>query len=134
LAVEGIGLLLVAAISAALARKRPIVLTLALAVCVGAIGFSMAHWRTVRISAPVVQKKTGPVSLTGQVEKITLMAKGGSRLVLSNPSISGFAEIDKPAKGRITVRSAGDAVAPRGECQSTCHFDATAGAGSTGCL
>jgi competence protein ComEC len=50
--------------------------------------------------------------LTGQVEKISLLAKGGTRIVLAHPNISQLPNDQVPAKVRITVRSAGDEVKP----------------------
>ncbi len=62
-----------------------------------AVGFACVQWRTASVAAPVIDKRTGPVRLTGTVERVDLR-ENGARILLSEPHIR---RVDFSAPPRI---------------------------------
>ena len=92
-----------------LGRRRPGLLLAGLALAVVAAGFAAAQFRTASVAAPVLDKRIGPVAVSGRVVAVERRAAGW-RLTLEAPEI-GFLEPERtPARVRIVVRheSGGD--------------------------
>ena len=98
-----LGLALAAAIG--IARRRWTSWTL-MAVCVGtlALGFSLAQLRTVWVAEPVLQKRIGPVDVTGRLIADQRTTKG-RRLLLDQLTIQRILPDRMPARIRVTVRN-----------------------------
>jgi competence protein ComEC len=80
------------------------------AVAVLSLGFAHAKLRSERVAAPVLTHKAGPIALDGLVESVQVHGKG-VRVVLSEisaPRLHG----DVPAKLRISIRAANEALVP----------------------
>ncbi|MCH7544709.1 MAG: DUF4131 domain-containing protein [Proteobacteria bacterium] len=92
-----------------LGRRRPGLLLACLALAVVAAGFAAAQFRTASVAAPMLDKRIGPVAVSGRVVAVERRAAGW-RLTLEAPEI-GFLEPERtPARVRIVVRheSGGD--------------------------
>lgn len=94
-------------------------LPLWLGVLLIALGFTAAQWRTWSVEAPVLQKKTYPVTLQGRVAEVDPLPKA-YRIVLDDLQLTGgkIWQDNLPKRVRIklknndkTVPSAGDIVA-----------------------
>ncbi len=68
-----------------------------------ALGFTCAAWRTASVAAPVLDKRTGPLRISGTVEQVEL-SPSGARVVLSAPSFKSGRVRNPPAKIRLSVR------------------------------
>ena len=90
------------------ARNGPAV---ALLVAALAAGFSLAQLRTATVAAPVLAKRVGPVWITGQIEALEPRGRG-ARLTLSGLEIARLAPEETPARVRIAVTAAADALRP----------------------
>jgi competence protein ComEC len=80
------------------------------AVAALSLGFAHAAFRSERVAAPVLARKTGPVALEGLVESVQAHGKG-MRVVLAELSAPRLRE-GVPAKVRISIRAASDALVP----------------------
>lgn len=102
----------------ALRKRRGQAFFALLAVMVAAAGFGAAQIRSVAVSAPVLERQIGPVSLSGRAVKVEPTEKG-YRLTLDRVRMPGARLNDMPARVRISVRSRtpppnpGDIVAAR---------------------
>lgn len=67
------------------------------------LGFSAAGWRTASVAAPVLEKRVGPLHLTGTVEKIDFSASG-ARIVLSAPVFNTSRIRNPPENIRLSVK------------------------------
>lgn len=65
-----------------LGRRHAAVTAALIALSVVALGFSAAQWRTARVAAPVLERPSGKVVVSGVVTEVEPMADGGQRLVL----------------------------------------------------
>jgi len=63
-------------VTAALGRRRPGLLLASLALAVLAAGFAAAQFRTASVAAPVLQKRVGPVAVSGRVVAVERRAAG----------------------------------------------------------
>jgi len=99
-----LGSAVVAALAAAaiVLRRRVGVLLLLLACAVVAAGFGRAQLRTLEVAAPVLQKRLGPLRLTGLVETVEPRVHG-YRLTLRAPAIPGLAPETTPVRIRIAL-------------------------------
>ncbi|MBF0563256.1 MAG: ComEC/Rec2 family competence protein [Alphaproteobacteria bacterium] len=98
-------LVLFLALFAAIAlRTRPAPALLALAIAMAALGFAVAQERTLAVSAPVLDRQIGPVTVMGRV--MTVERKGASRrLVLDHLTIGTMARDRLPATVRVSIPS-----------------------------
>lgn len=89
-----------------------------MAVMIAAAGFGSAQVRNAVVSAPVLERQIGPVSLSGRVIRVELSEKG-HRLTLDRVAIGGNWLEEMPARVRISARSRtappnpGDVIAAR---------------------
>lgn len=70
-------------------------------ITVAAAGGAAAKLRTEYVRAPVLEKRVGPVQVTGTVVLVEPMAKRGQRLTLNVTAIEGLAAERLPARVRI---------------------------------
>ncbi len=82
------------------------------ALLAAATGFALAKLRTEIVRAPVIAKKTGPITLTGWVEWVTPGGARGPRLTIRVIAIEGFGEADRPVRVRIRSRFRGQQLSP----------------------
>jgi len=92
-----------------LGRRRPGLLLACLALAVVAAGFAAAQFRTASVAAPVLQKRIGPVAVSGRIAAVERRAKGW-RLTLETPEIGFLEPARTPARIRVVVlhESGGD--------------------------
>ncbi len=91
-----------AALLGLLARRRSGPLLAVLGFAVVAAGFLGAQLRTGFVAAPVLEKRLGPVGLSGRVVEVEPRAKGW-RLTLRDPQIRGLDPARTPEAVRIRV-------------------------------
>ncbi len=107
----GAALLAAACASAILARRRTALLLVLCTVAAIPAGFAAAQLRTAVVAAPVLVKKLGPATISGQVIDAG-PRQGGDRIVLQRLSIPGLAERQIPQRVRVKL-TARDPAAPR---------------------
>ncbi len=91
-----------AAAAGVLGRRRPGLLLACLALAVVSAGFAAAQFRTASVAAPVLEKRIGPVAVSGRIVAVERRAAGW-RLTLEAPEI-GFLEPERtPARVRVVV-------------------------------
>lgn len=101
-----------------LRRRRGNAFFAMMAVMIAAAGFGSAQLRNAAVSAPVLERQIGPVSLSGRVVRVELSEKG-YRLTLDRIAIGGRWLEEVPARVRISTRSRtappnpGDVIAAR---------------------
>ena len=83
-------------------RRRTAPLLVAIALGVAAIGFSIAQFRAATVTAPVLEGRIEPVTVTGRIVHAEIRAKA-MRYVLQNPKILRLAPEKTPVRVRITV-------------------------------
>jgi competence protein ComEC len=89
----------------ALGRRRPGFLLASFVLAVFSAGFAAAQFRTAWVAAPVLEKRIGPVAVSGRIVAVERRATGW-RLTLESPEI-GFLEPGRtPARVRIAVLDA----------------------------
>ena len=94
-----------------LARGRPAVLLLAVAVGSVALGFAAAQWRTVAVAAPVLEKRFGPATIEGRVLRVE-PRPNGERILLDDVHIPGTPGEETPRRVRLTNRAGGVVLYP----------------------
>ena len=102
------------ALSAATAlagRKEPAILFVSLPIVAFFLGFTAAEWRADRLSAPRLERKLGPTSLSGRVVEVEPLAKG-TRVTLDRLSIDRLDAARTPLKVRVHLRARGPEVKP----------------------
>lgn len=67
-------------------------------------GFMLAHYRTMSVAAPVLEKQMGPVWVRGVIEKLE-QRTSGYRIVLDEASIWKFPAEKTPRKIRVNVKT-----------------------------
>jgi competence protein ComEC len=95
----GLGTALVAAW---LARQRSALVLAAIALITVFVGFTAAELRTLLVAAPVLEKRLGPIQVTGQVLSVEPRAAGG-RVVLRQVGLPGLAPSAVPARVRVRL-------------------------------
>lgn len=75
-----------------------------MAIMIAAAGFGSAQIRNVAVSAPVLERQIGPVSLSGRVVRVELTEKG-HRLTLDQIAIGSNRVEEMPSRVRISARS-----------------------------
>ena len=91
-----------AVLAGLLVRRRPGPTLAALALAVVAAGFAGAQLRSALVAAPVLEKRVGPVGLSGQVVEVERRTKGW-RLTLRHPRVRTLDPARTPEKIRVTV-------------------------------
>ena len=96
-----------AGLAMAAVRRHAVALLLALATLSGTLGFALAAWRTGDMSAPVLDRRLGPVTVIGRV-LYAEPREDGLRLTLGRPDVARLAPAQTPARIRVSVRRAAD--------------------------
>lgn len=73
-------------------------------VAAAGLGVSVALLHTARVDAPVLEKRIGPVAVSGVIESASPDEANRWRLVLARPVIERLAPEDTPVRVRINVR------------------------------
>jgi competence protein ComEC len=103
--------LALSAVTALVGRKEPAILFISLPIVAFALGFSAAEWRTDWLAAPRLERKLGPIPLTGRVVEVEELAKG-QRVTLDRLSIDRLDPARTPLKVRVHLRPGGPAIKP----------------------
>ena len=91
-----------ALIIAWLARRRAALALAAIALITVSVGLTAAQFRTLLVAAPVLEKRLGPIQVTGQVLTVEPRAAGG-RVVLRQVGLPGIAPKAVPARVRVRL-------------------------------
>ncbi len=75
-------------------------------------GFSLAQFRTLTVAAPVLERRIGPVTVTGTIEAASLDRRGSRRVTISEPRIARLPAEETPRRIRISLRSDDPALQP----------------------
>ncbi|MFI4988171.1 MAG: ComEC/Rec2 family competence protein [Alphaproteobacteria bacterium] len=104
---------LAAALLAALflARRQSHALIVLLPLAVMALGFSVAAWRTDQVAAPRLEKRLGPVAVSGRVVEVEQLAKG-RRVTLDQATIERLSPERTPVRVRVRIRDSASALRP----------------------
>jgi competence protein ComEC len=100
------GLLAVAGAFGMLGREVGAVRVLAAALCAASLGFALAQWRAQAVAAPVVERRIGPVTLTGRVVAVEPRADG-VRVLFDRLSVDRLAPAATPETVRLRLDDAG---------------------------
>jgi competence protein ComEC len=76
-----------------------------------ACGFSVAQFRTMLVAAPVLEQRTGPAWIEGQVREVHDRI-GDRRILLDRLKIPGLSDVRTPERVRIVLRSPAPALQP----------------------
>lgn len=76
------------------------------------IGFAAAQLRSTLVAAPVIERETGPVAVTGTVERVERFGPRNLRMTLDRLVVTGVEADQTPRKIRLRVRTRGDNPAP----------------------
>lgn len=92
--------------AAARRKAQALLVPVAGVLLMAASGFALASWQTARVDAPVIEKQTRPVQVTGRV--VTHERHGSAmRLTLDQLKIEGLPADHTPARVRLTIRTGG---------------------------
>jgi competence protein ComEC len=109
---------LLAAIAVGL-RQSLVGIVLTVSMVVTALGFTAVQWRASSVSAPVIERRLGPVEIEARVVAVEFRTEG-RRLMLDRLRIDSLDQARTPAQVRLTARRVpeglrpGDRVALRG--------------------
>lgn len=92
-------------------RQHPFFSVLMVVALVVALGCAMAGLRTWWVAAPVLQKETGPISLSGQVQRLEVLSKG-QRVTLKNLHIVRMSPDIMPKSVRIKLNGVQPSIQP----------------------
>ena len=102
----GPGLAAIALAAVAAGWRRPAVRLAAIVVTAAALGFGIAQWRAHDVAAPVLEKRTRAVMVSGRVATVETRP-GGIRVVIETPDIADLEPARTPRRVRVTVRTEG---------------------------
>jgi competence protein ComEC len=91
------------AIAMLIGRRRAGILTIGLPLAALALGFSVAAWRTAALEAPRLERRLGPVTVSGRVVEVETLEKG-RRVTLDRPVIERLAPERTPVRVRVHLR------------------------------
>ena len=74
-------------------------------IAASAIGLAVAKLRTEIVTAPVIQRSTGPVTIEGRIESVFIQDETHARIVIAPIRIDEQAE-DLPRRVRLSLRGA----------------------------
>lgn len=89
-------------------RLRPVFVALLAVVA----GFGLAQARSMMVAAPILEPRSGAVSVTGRVEQVEPRDGGALRIVMSDLAIRGLAPERTPARVRISLRGVDEPLWP----------------------
>ena len=103
---------LVAAVAAFVVRRRPVWRGTALCVAITAGGFALIATTTRERAAPMLDRRLGPVAITGRVIDIDTMERGW-RIIIAPDVLAGLDPSQQPHRLRIHITAASDLLSPR---------------------
>ena len=77
---------------------------LSLTVLIAGLGFSAAAWRTHSLDAPILERRLGPVTVSGIVDEIAPESAGGE-LILRSLTVPRLSPAETPRRLRLSTRS-----------------------------
>ena len=86
-------------------------ITLAIGVAIAAAGFTAAQWRTQTVATPILGKRIGPTTVSGQIVKLETYTNG-VRVTLGTPHIANLSQHLTPLRVRIRLRGTQPALLP----------------------
>jgi competence protein ComEC len=86
-------------------RRQPALLIPTCILCLATLGFSAAQLRTALVDAPVLDRKLGPVGISGDVARVETRPQG-ARLWIDRPIIDRLDRTKTPRKIRIRLSGA----------------------------
>ncbi|GGF40313.1 competence protein ComEC [Aliidongia dinghuensis] len=89
----------------------PAVLLATLPLCFAASGFAAAQFETWRATAPVLDRRLGPVTVEGRVDLVETLAEG-VRVTLAAPHLDRLAPERTPARVRLRLKADGPVPEP----------------------
>lgn len=96
--------LIAAACVICLRKRRGYVFFAVLALMIASAGIGVAQFRSAMVSAPALERETGPVSLSGRVVRVE-PGERGYRLTLDRISVDRLEPADVPQRVRISTRA-----------------------------
>ena len=88
-----------------LAWRRPSGFLLVLALGMVGVGFAVAQLRTAQVAAPILERRLGPVEVSGQITDLDPRPQG-LRMVMEQVQIAGLAADRTPVRVRIRLGAA----------------------------
>ncbi len=107
----GLALAFLALFAAFALRRRPMLGEAALAILLLGVGFAWMRLASLEVAAPVLQRRLGPVRLSGVVTDVNRRGKGWRIVIAPDPS-PAFATGDEPARIRLYVPPTSDRLDP----------------------
>jgi competence protein ComEC len=92
-------------------HRRPLLCEVALALSLFCAGFALIGETTWQRQAPMLQRRLGPVMMTGRVLDIDALDRGW-RVVVAPDPLPGLAPEEQPARLRIHIAASSDALLP----------------------
>lgn len=89
--------------SARFVPERRLPVAILVFVAIAGLGFAAAGWRCQSVARPVLQKRLGPVGVTGRVAVLETYANG-VRVTLAEPRVSSVAPHLTPGRVRVRLR------------------------------
>ncbi len=103
---------LAATLGFVLAGRSAVFRYMTMGMLIAALGFAAAQWRTAQTAAPIIERKTPPVSVEGRVLSVELRADGSRRVLIAPNAIRGRMDSALPERVRVTMRGAEPVLAP----------------------
>jgi competence protein ComEC len=107
----GFGATFAAGIASFALHRRPLLCEAALALAVFCAGFALIGETTRQRQAPILQRRLGPVAVSGRIIDIDSLDRGW-RVVVAPDPLPGLAQGEQPARLRIHIAAASDVLAP----------------------
>jgi competence protein ComEC len=107
----GPSIALPAMLAAILARRNPVWRSASLCLAISAAGFALIAETARERAAPVLDRRLGPVALTGRVIDIDTMERGW-RIIVAPDALSGLDPSRQPHRLRIHISAASDLLSP----------------------
>ena len=102
---------LVAALAGILLRERPAWRGAAFCLAVAATGFALIAETARERAAPMLDRRLGPVAVTGRVVDIDTMERGW-RIIVAPDALAGLDPVQQPRRLRIHITAASDLLSP----------------------
>ncbi|WP_254434853.1 ComEC/Rec2 family competence protein [Magnetospirillum sp. UT-4] len=93
-----------------LGRRRPAAVAASLALALCAAGFAAVQLRAALVAAPVLERPSGKVAVSGIVEEVEPLAGGGQRVTLKDAEVA----VEGARPHRVRLRLKGDEPVPVG--------------------
>ncbi|MBI3453776.1 MAG: ComEC/Rec2 family competence protein [Rhodospirillales bacterium] len=94
-----------AIIAAIVGRRHALIVGIALAATAAGLGVTVVQWRALSVAAPVLERRIGPVEVSGRVVAIDIRP-ADRRMVLDRVTLSGLEPAHTPVRIRVQMRKA----------------------------